>query len=101
MHIKILGVHKLESQDTRPTCFLLDGVEHRRRKYGNCLAGQGTGQIEAILISHRHFDQIRDLPTSGLAIVGGDRPFHLNSFRKSYRRPYARSTERSRCCNHH
>ena len=80
MEIKVLGAFKLESRYTRHTCFLVDevlGVD--AGSLATALPLEKQAQIEAILISHKHFDHIRDLPTLGLATLGGDRPIHLYS----------------------
>jgi len=84
MKIKILGAYKLESRDTRHTCFLIDGVLGvDAGSLAAALALDEQARIEAILISHKHFDHIRDLPTLGLATLGGDRPIHLYSLQET------------------
>ena len=84
MDIKILGAYKLESLDTRHTCFLIDGVLGvDAGSLAAALPIEEQARIEAILISHKHFDHIRDLPTLGLATLGGELPIHLYSLRET------------------
>ena len=84
MNIKILGAYKLESRDTRHTCFLIDGVLGvDAGSLAAALPIEEQAKIEAILISHKHFDHIRDLPTLGLATLGGEYPIHLYSLQET------------------
>ena len=80
MEIKILGAFKLESRYSRHTCFLIDDVLGLDAgSLCTALPMEKQANIEAILISHKHFDHIRDLPTLGLTTLGSDRPIHLFS----------------------
>jgi ribonuclease BN (tRNA processing enzyme) len=67
MNIRILGAHNCESQTTRCVCLLID----------NTLAIDAGGltsnlsiseqkKLEAVLLTHQHYDHIRDIP--GLAL---------------------------------
>ena len=68
MEIKILGAHNLESAGTKLVSLLIDGVlavDAGSLSSGLTLAAQE--KVGAILLSHRHFDHIRDVATFGLA----------------------------------
>ncbi len=70
MEVRILGAHNLESRKTRHTCLLIDGV---LALDAGCLASALTpaeqARISAVLLSHSHFDHVRDIPTLGLATL--------------------------------
>ena len=70
MEIRILGAHNLEGHGTRHTCFLVDDV--LALDAGSLTSAQTPteqAQISAGLVSHSHFDHIRDIPTLGLATL--------------------------------
>lgn len=63
MELTILGAHNLESRDTRMVCLLVDGV--LALDAGGLTSGlsfQEQDRVQAILLSHRHYDHIRDVP---------------------------------------
>lgn len=71
MRVKVLGAHQLETRDTRLTSFLIDGalaVDAGSLTSGLTLEEQES--VEAILITHHHFDHCRDLLTFGLNTRG-------------------------------
>ena len=66
-----MGAHQLETRDTRLTSFLIDGalaVDAGSLTSGLTLEEQES--VEAILITHHHFDHCRDLLTFGLNTRG-------------------------------
>ncbi|MBI4299128.1 MAG: MBL fold metallo-hydrolase [Chloroflexi bacterium] len=70
MKIRVIGVHNLETANTRHTCFLVDGVlAVDAGSLATSLPQTELAKIRAILLTHAHFDHCRDLPTIGLAIV--------------------------------
>ncbi len=73
MDVRILGAHNLESNRTHHTCFLIDGVlVIDMGSVASSLSPAEQGEILALLITHRHFDHIRDIPT--LALMTLDDP---------------------------
>jgi ribonuclease BN (tRNA processing enzyme) len=67
MNIRFLGAHNSESKDARPACVLID----------NFLAIDAGGlvssltfseqlAIEALLVTHHHYDHIKDIPMMGM-----------------------------------
>ena len=68
MEIRILGAHNIETRDTRLASLLIDGVlalDAGSLSSGLTLPEQGS--IQAVLLTHHHFDHVRDLLTLGLA----------------------------------
>ncbi|MEE8472307.1 MAG: MBL fold metallo-hydrolase [Dehalococcoidia bacterium] len=81
MEIEILGAHNLESTDTRLVTLLIDGV--LAVDAGSLTSGltlEAQANIEAILLSHRHFDHIKDVAIFGLATaVFGPTPVYATA----------------------
>ena len=70
MEIRILGAHNLEGHRTRHTCFLIDGVlALDAGSLTSALTPSEQAQVSAVLVSHSHFDHIRDIPTLGLSTL--------------------------------
>ena len=69
MHLRVLGAHNMESKDTRMECHLIDGV---LALDAGSLAGALTFEeqrgVRAVLLSHRHFDHLRDLLPLGITL---------------------------------
>ena len=71
MQIRVLGAHKLESARTKHTCFLIDGVMAvDAGSLTSSLDPVEQEEVRAVLLTHEHFDHIRDIPTLGLATMG-------------------------------
>ena len=63
MKVQILGAHNCESQSTKLTCLLVDGVlaiDAGGLTSGLSFASQQN--LKAILLTHHHYDHIRDIP---------------------------------------
>ena len=70
MQVRVLGAHKLESYETRHTCFLIDGVlALDAGGLTSSLTLTEQYQVQAVLLTHMHFDHVRDIPTLGLATL--------------------------------
>ena len=68
MKIQILGAHNLESANTRPVSLLVDDIlALDAGSLTSSLTFEAQQQIKAILLTHHHFDHIRDIATIGLA----------------------------------
>ena len=70
MKIRVLGAHNLETADARHTCFLVNDV--LAIDAGSLMTALTPGQrdgLEAVLLTHRHFDHMRDLPSLALATM--------------------------------
>jgi ribonuclease BN (tRNA processing enzyme) len=68
MDIRILGAHNVESVNTGFTSILVDGVlalEAGALTSQLSLAEQG--QLRAVILTHEHYDHIRDIPAVGMS----------------------------------
>jgi ribonuclease BN (tRNA processing enzyme) len=67
MELKILGAHNCESKDARLTSLLIDGtIAIDVGSLTSSLSIEEQRRVKAILITHHHFDHIRDLATFGM-----------------------------------
>ncbi|MBI2917729.1 MAG: lactamase [Chloroflexi bacterium] len=67
MEIRILGAHNLESATSRLSSLVVDGV--LALDAGSLTSGltlEEQARIKAVLLTHHHFDHVRDLATLGL-----------------------------------
>lgn len=67
MLIRVLGAHNLEAIGARHSCFLVDNV--LTVDAGSLMSTLDRGEkdaLESILLTHRHFDHVRDLLSLGL-----------------------------------
>jgi phosphoribosyl 1,2-cyclic phosphodiesterase len=64
MNITTLGAHNCESQNTRLTTLLIDDViAIDAGSLTSSLTFPAQKQIKAILLTHQHYDHIKDIPT--------------------------------------
>ena len=67
MDIQVLGAHNCESQNSRFACLLIDEV---LAIDAGCLTSslsfEAQQKLKAVLITHQHYDHIRDVPTIGM-----------------------------------
>ena len=67
MKIRVLGAHNLETSHTKHTCFLVDdSLAIDAGSLMTSLTSDEKNRLRAILLTHRHFDHVRDLPSLGL-----------------------------------
>ena len=67
MNIRILGAHNCESQTTKCVCLLIDdtlAIDVGSLTSNLSIADQQ--KLEAILLTHQHYDHIRDVPSIAL-----------------------------------
>jgi ribonuclease BN (tRNA processing enzyme) len=63
MEIKILGAHNCESENSRLTSLLIDGVMAvDAGAITSSLSLEAQQKIRAILLTHQHYDHVRDIP---------------------------------------
>ena len=67
MDIRILGVHNCESLNSSCVCFLIDGT---LAVEAGCLTShlsiEEQRELNAVVITHQHYDHIRDIPVMAL-----------------------------------
>jgi ribonuclease BN (tRNA processing enzyme) len=67
MKIKMLGAHNIESKDTRFACLLVDDVlALDAGALASRLSLKAQQKIRAVLLTHRHYDHIKDIPALGM-----------------------------------
>jgi phosphoribosyl 1,2-cyclic phosphodiesterase len=67
MELEILGAHNCESESARLTCLLVDRVlAIDAGGLTSALSIEEQHHLKAVLITHHHFDHIRDLATLGM-----------------------------------
>ena len=80
MQVRVLGAHNLQTRDTLHTCFLIDGVLALDvGSLVSALTPAEQGRIQALLLTHQHFDHTRDIPTLGLTTLDDPRPIDVYS----------------------
>lgn len=78
MKVRVLGAHKFESRHARHTCFLIDGVLGLDAgSLASSLEASEQGNVDAVLLTHQHYDHVRDLPTLGLTTLGDGKTIDL------------------------
>jgi len=62
--IRVLGAHNCESKTSRFACLLIDGVlALDAGALTSSLSWQAQRRLRAILLTHQHYDHIRDIPS--------------------------------------
>ena len=73
MELRVLGAHNMESLSTRMEGHLIDGVlALDAGGLTRALTFEEQRGIRAVILSHRHFDHVRDILPLGLFIRGKD-----------------------------
>jgi len=63
MNIRVLGAHNCESQDSRFLCLLIDDIlAVDAGALTSSLSFQAQQKLKAVLLTHQHYDHIRDVP---------------------------------------
>ena len=71
MHLRFLGCHHTETARTRLSSILVNGdVVFDAGAITSTLSAEEQNRVKAVVITHRHYDHIRDLPTFALGGVG-------------------------------
>jgi ribonuclease BN (tRNA processing enzyme) len=67
MNIRFLGAHNCESAKTRLTCLLIDDIlAIDAGAITSSLSFEAQQKIKAILLTHHHYDHVRDIPALGM-----------------------------------
>ncbi|MBI3181305.1 MAG: 3',5'-cyclic-nucleotide phosphodiesterase [Myxococcales bacterium] len=87
MRLQVLGCHGGELPKYKTTCFLIDGV--LALDAGALTGSLGLEQlcrVDDIIVSHSHFDHVKDLPLMADLIVGRrDKPVTIHASRECAR----------------
>lgn len=79
MEFRVLGGHQVDSAEGRPTSFLIDGCV--ALDAGGLTAALGIDEqlgIEHVVITHQHYDHIRDLGFLGLRLLQAGRQVEVH-----------------------
>ena len=64
MNIRFLGAHNCESQNSRCACLLIDDIlAIDAGGLTSSLSFPAQQNLKAILLTHQHYDHIKDIPT--------------------------------------
>ena len=78
MELRVLGAHNMESKDTGFASYLVDGVlVLDAGGLTRALTFKEQRDIRAVLLSHRHFDHVRDLPALGIGLRTSEHPVDI------------------------
>ncbi|MGD9117012.1 MAG: MBL fold metallo-hydrolase [Dehalococcoidia bacterium] len=72
MQIRFLGAHNCETKSTRLVSLLVDGVlAVDVGGLTSALTFEEQQKVEAVLLTHQHFDHVRDVPTLAMTLFFG------------------------------
>jgi len=78
MRIRILGAHNLESKETALSCLLIDDIlALDAGALTRSLSLETQRGIKAVLLSHHHYDHIRDIPILGMNLFATDKTINI------------------------
>ena len=67
MNIQLLGAHNCESRNSKLICLLIDGIiAIDAGGLTSSLSFSAQQKLKAILLTHQHYDHIKDLPAIGM-----------------------------------
>ena len=78
MNVRVLGAHNMESRATRPMSILVEGV--LALDAGGLAGGltlEEQQRVTAVLLTHRHYDHIKDVPLLALATYEVDATYRV------------------------
>jgi len=83
--VQILGAHNLESQDSRFVSLLIDGVVALDAGgLTSSLSFDAQRRLKAVLLTHQHYDHIRDIPAIAMSFYLGGAALNLYSTQPVY-----------------
>jgi ribonuclease BN (tRNA processing enzyme) len=78
MKIKFLGAHNIESENTRLVTILIDGMlSLDASALTSSLSFQSQRELIAVLITHHHYDHIRDIPALAMNLYLSNRSIDI------------------------
>ena len=85
MHIQILGAHNIESKDSRHVSLLIDDVlAIEASALTSSLPFPAQQRLKAVLLTHQHYDHIRDIPALGMNFLLHKNTIEIYSTRSVY-----------------
>ncbi len=78
MEIRVLGAHNIESSNAGFSSYLIDGVlAVDAGNLSSSLAFEEQQKIKAILLTHPHYDHLRDIPAIGMSMYMMKKTFDI------------------------
>jgi len=85
MDIHILGAHNCESHKLRLPSLLIDGVlAIDAGSLTSSLSFEAQQKLKAVLLTHQHYDHIRDIPTIGMNFYLAQKTIDIYSLQSVY-----------------
>ena len=85
MQIEVLGAHNCESQDSRLVSLLIDDIlALDAGTLTSSLSLLAQQKLKAILLTHHHYDHIRDIPTLAMNALLGETTLNIYSTQDVY-----------------
>ena len=85
MNIQILGAHNLESKDSRFVSLLIDDVlAIEAGALTSSLSFTAQQKLEAVLLTHQHYDHIRDIPALAMNFLLHENTIAIYSIQPVY-----------------
>jgi ribonuclease BN (tRNA processing enzyme) len=83
MRVRILGAHNTEARDNKCTSLLIDDVlAIDAGSLTSSLSLTSQQKLQAILLTHQHYDHIRDIPAFGMNLFLQERTIDLYTTRQ-------------------
>jgi len=80
MDIQVLGAHNCESQSTKFTCLLIgDSLAIDAGGLTSSLSLPAQQKLRAILLTHQHYDHIKDIPAIAMNLFLGETTINIHS----------------------
>jgi ribonuclease BN (tRNA processing enzyme) len=85
MNVRILGAHNVETKTTRCTSLLIDDVlALDAGALTSTLSIAGQLKLRAVLLTHQHYDHIKDIPALGMNFLLNDQSLSIYTTRAVY-----------------
>ncbi len=85
MKIKILGAHNTETEKTRLSSLMIDEIMAvDAGGLTSSLSLEDQCNIKAVLLTHQHYDHIRDIPALGINLSIAGRTVDIYTIRQAY-----------------
>ncbi len=85
MHIKILGAHNLESQDSKYVSLLIDDVlAVEAGALTSSLPFPAQQKLKAVLLTHQHYDHVKDIPALGMSFLLHENTLEIYAIQSVY-----------------
>jgi len=85
VNIKVLGAHNCESQNTKYTCLLIDNIlTIDAGGLSSNLSFLAQQKLEAILLTHQHYDHIKDIPAIAMNLYLSGATINIYSTSPTY-----------------